>query len=66
MSQEKTVGVGVSFAGLLTVLFIGLKLTGYITWSWLWILAPIWAPVALGIAILIFILIAMGIYKASN
>ena len=29
-------------AELLTVLFIGLKLTGYITWSWWWITAPMW------------------------
>lgn len=30
------------FISLLTVLFIGLKLTGYIDWSWVWILSPIW------------------------
>jgi len=29
---------------LLAVLFVGLKLTGHITWSWGWVLAPIWAP----------------------
>lgn len=28
--------------GLLTILFIGLKLTGYIDWSWAWVLAPLW------------------------
>lgn len=33
---------GVGFAGLLTVLFIGLKLTGHIDWSWWWVLSPIW------------------------
>jgi len=26
----------------LTLLFIGLKLTGHITWSWLWVLSPVW------------------------
>jgi hypothetical protein len=26
----------------LTVLFIGLKLTGYISWSWVWVLSPVW------------------------
>ena len=31
-----------SFLSLLTILFIGLKLTGYIHWSWLWVLAPLW------------------------
>ncbi|QXN72199.1 membrane protein [Rhodobacter phage RcRios] len=33
---------GIGFTGLLTILFIGLKLTGYITWSWWWVLSPIW------------------------
>lgn len=30
------------FLPLLTILFIGLKLMGYIAWSWLWVLSPIW------------------------
>jgi uncharacterized protein (DUF983 family) len=33
---------GIGFTGLLTVLFIGLKLTGHIDWSWWWVLSPIW------------------------
>ena len=28
--------------GLLTVLFIGLKLTNFIDWSWWWVLSPLW------------------------
>lgn len=39
-------GVGVTFFGLLTVLFIGLKLTKVINWSWGWVLAPLWMPAA--------------------
>jgi len=35
---------GVSFLGLLTVLFIGLKLTNYIDLSLLWVLTPLWIP----------------------
>jgi MFS superfamily sulfate permease-like transporter len=31
-----------SFATLLTVAFIVLKLTNYITWSWLWVFSPLW------------------------
>jgi uncharacterized protein (DUF983 family) len=41
----------ISFCGLLTILFIGLKLTGYIAWSWWWILSPLWIPVAVIIVI---------------
>jgi len=33
------------FPGLLTLLFIGLKLTNYIDWSWLWVLSPLWLPI---------------------
>jgi hypothetical protein len=33
---------GIGFTGLLTVLFIALKLTGVIAWSWWWVLSPIW------------------------
>lgn len=41
MTQEKSTS-GISFMGLLTILFIGLKLTDYIQWSWLWVLSPLW------------------------
>ena len=43
---------GIGFCGLLTVLFIGLKLTNYIQWSWLWVLSPLWIPFAIVISIL--------------
>ena len=43
---------GISFSGLLTVLFVGLKLTNYITWSWLWVLSPLWLPLVSVIGIL--------------
>jgi hypothetical protein len=42
---------GIGFSGLLTVLFIGLKLTGYISWSWWWVLSPLWISVLAVIAI---------------
>lgn len=32
---------GIGFVGLLTILFIGLKLTGYVDWSWFWVLSPV-------------------------
>lgn len=31
---------GIGFVELLTILFIGLKLTGYVDWSWFWVLSP--------------------------
>ena len=50
MSDSSSGGIG--FTGLLTVLFVGLKLTNVITWSWWWVLSPIWIPVLLLIIIL--------------
>ena len=52
---------GVSFLGLLTLLFIGLKLTGYITWSWIWVLAPLWIPIGIALIFFIFMIILLGL-----
>ena len=41
------------FLGLLVVVFITLKLIGVISWSWWWVLAPIWVPMAIALVILI-------------
>lgn len=37
--------------GVLLILFIVLKLTNTINWSWLWVLSPLWIPVAIVVAI---------------
>lgn len=47
MNSSNSSSGGIGFCGLLTVLFIALKLTGFIGWSWLWVLAPIWIPLVL-------------------
>ena len=48
---------GIGFIGLLTIMFIGLKFTGYITWSWIWVLAPIWISII--VVVIIYIIIAI-------
>lgn len=50
MSNSKSDG-GLGFAGFLTLLFIGLKLTDVIDWSWWWVLSPIWITVGLAVGI---------------
>lgn len=45
-------GGGIGFTGLLTIVFIVLKLCGVISWSWLWVLSPIW--ISLGLALILF------------
>lgn len=49
---------GIGFAGLLTVAFIVLKLTGFIAWSWWWVLSPLWISFAIVVAIILFVVIA--------
>ena len=53
MSESRTGGIG--FSGLLTIVFITLKLTDYIDWSWWWVLSPLWIPFVV-IAIVIVLL----------
>ena len=43
--------------GFLTIVFIVLKLTGYIAWSWWWVFAPLWGPFAIGASIVLLYLI---------
>jgi hypothetical protein len=52
-SEARSGGVG--FFGLLAVLFIGLKLGGVIDWNWFLVLAPIWAPMAIGFGMLLLV-----------
>lgn len=42
MSSSNNSSGGIGFTGLLTIVFIVLKLLGVITWSWWWVLSPIW------------------------
>ncbi len=61
MSDIKSEG-GIGFFGLLTIVFITLKLTGYINWSWWWVLSPVLIPFAF---VLILIIITFAIIKMS-
>jgi hypothetical protein len=49
----------IGFPGLLTLIFITLKMTDYIDWSWVWVLSPIWITFLIAIVI-IFIIGALG------
>lgn len=51
---------------LLTVLFIGLKLTNHINWSWVWVLAPFWVTVILTFVIIFGLLLHKEIKKQSR
>ena len=58
MSNHSASSGGIRFGGLLTIVFIALKLLGYITWSWWWVLSPIWISFIICIVcVLIFLVI---------
>lgn len=63
MSKEvKTVsGGGISFLGALALLFIGLKLGNVITWPWIWVLSPLWIPIALVVGVVLLVLAIAGL-----
>lgn len=54
---------GIGFVGVLTIVFIILKLVGVIDWSWWWVLSPIWINAILTICILIGLEINLHKYK---
>ena len=54
-NKSNTAGGGISFASLLTLAFIILKLCNVITWSWWWVLSPMW--ISIGLAVVIFIVV---------
>lgn len=61
MASNSTSSGGVGFVGLLTIVFIVLKLTGYITWPWIWVLSPIWISIIVGLMLIgiIFLVIVI-------
>lgn len=56
MSTSSSSSGSIGFSGLLTVLFIGLKLANVISWSWWWVLAPLWIGTGIAIVILLLVL----------
>lgn len=55
-----------NFLGFLALLFIGLKLTGHITWPWVWVLAPLWMPFSVIVVVAAFALIVYAIVSRGN
>ena len=46
---------GIGVVGMLGILFVALKLTGYIDWSWWWVTAPFWIPFVLAVPLIALI-----------
>ena len=55
MSNSSSSSSGIRFTSLLTVVFITLKLTKVIDWSWWWVMSPLLIPPAIVLVLLLVI-----------
>ena len=63
--QMQVVSSGsIGFTGLLTILFVALKLTGQIGWSWWWVLSPLWITALVGLSFfMLLVVVAISINR---
>lgn len=64
MSNNNQEGIG--FLGLLGIVFIILKLTDVIDWSWWWVTLPLWGGAALGLSVFVLVLLWIGSRSRDN
>ena len=60
MKKDNKSAGGMGFCAVLTLIFIVLRLLKVISWSWVWILSPIWIPL-LALLVFIVVFIAVGL-----
>lgn len=56
-SNRNSSSSGIEICGVLTIVFVVLKLVGVINWSWLWVLCPLWIDILLTVIVLVIITI---------
>ena len=57
---------GIKFVDLLMILFIGLRLAGVISWSWIWVLAPMWIPLGIWVISVLVMVISRKRRKGKD
>lgn len=58
-------GNGIGLVGVLTIIFVVLKLIGTITWSWWWVLSPLWISFGLWFVIVLILLLVAWLSDRS-
>ena len=53
----------IPFFSMLGIAFITMKLTGYVDWSWWWVLAPFWIPACFA---MVFLLLIFGLIAVAS
>ena len=59
--NKETTGGGLGLSSILFIIFLILKLTNTITWSWWWVTSPLWIPILFGVIILCILIIIGGL-----
>jgi hypothetical protein len=57
MSNNSSSSSGIGFGGVLFIVFLVLKLTGNINWSWWWVTSPLWIPLGIVLTVAMIFLI---------
>lgn len=63
-SNRNSSSSGIGICGVLTIVFVVLKLVGVINWSWLWVLCPLWIDILL--TVIVLVIFAIINKRASN
>lgn len=61
-NNNTTTGGGLSFGSALALVFIALKLTGHIDWTWVWVLSPLWMSAAI-VLLMLLVLLIVGVWS---
>jgi membrane protein YdbS with pleckstrin-like domain len=61
MASQKT-NSGIGLTGILFIVFLVLKLTGNIDWSWWWVTSPLWIPIAIALCTVLIIFIIFMLF----
>lgn len=64
-NKELSMSTGMFFE-LMFLMFLGLKISGLIDWSWWWVFAPIWVPIGIFLCVLGLIGLYLVLTKAKN
>lgn len=64
MSTNNNSSTGIGLLGWMFLIFLTLKLTGFIDWSWWWVTSPLWGGLAL-VLILVLFFVLYRVYKDS-
>jgi uncharacterized membrane protein (DUF485 family) len=66
MSDKNSTRGGIGIGMVLFVVFLVLKLTGNIDWSWWWVTAPLWGPITFIIVFAIVVFVIATIFKGND